>query len=89
MRRVLRPVEVEPDARGVPRRVYFPGPRRVVSVREFYLWRGEWWKRTPPRIYWWVELEGGTWLELYRELPPLLPEGRGGAGGWWVSRVGD
>lgn len=54
-------------------------PSRVLSVIDSWCYDGRWWEAEElHRDYFFVELEGGVRVELYRE-----------GEGWWVARVSD
>lgn len=64
-----RRVEVACDGEGEPLSVRVKGRRRAVAaVKDRWRLDDEWWKRPISRLYFLVELEGGTLFTLFRDL---------------------
>ncbi len=90
MRVLMTPAVVTPNRDGAPAAVAWnlPSsrlrrqgrrPSRVLSVIDSWRYDGRWWEEEElHRDYFFVELEGGVRVELYRE-----------GDGWWVARVSD
>lgn len=64
-----KPLEVEADERGLPRRVIRRRQRlRIASVLDVWRIDDEWWREEISRRYFLVVLEGGISRTIYQDL---------------------